>query len=78
MSGQVLEATGVMALVLYLLRRSYLPAVMGIGFWALSLAMSALYAVLERTHAAGTREIQLVAAQDELPFPGRLFAAEPV
>ena len=30
---------GVMALVLFLLRRSYLPAVMGIGFWALSLAI---------------------------------------
>ncbi|THF86524.1 pyridoxal kinase [Deinococcus sp. KSM4-11] len=45
---------------------------------ALSLAMSALYAVLERTHAAGTREIQLVAAQDDLVGPPQLFAAEPL
>ncbi|MFC3832779.1 MULTISPECIES: pyridoxal kinase PdxY [Deinococcus] len=45
---------------------------------ALSLAMSALYAVLERTHAAGTREIQLIAAQDQLAAPTRVFAAEPV
>jgi len=40
--------------------------------------MSALYALLERTHAAGTREIQLIAAQDEYVLPGRVFAAEPV
>ena len=40
--------------------------------------MSALYAVLERTHAAGTREIQLIAAQDQLAAPTRVFAAEPV
>lgn len=45
---------------------------------ALSLAMSALYAVLERTHAAGTREIQLVAAQDEFEQPRRVYPAEPV
>lgn len=45
---------------------------------ALSLAMSALYAVLERTHEAGTREIQLVAAQGELLAPGRLFPAESI
>ncbi|GHF41463.1 pyridoxal kinase PdxY [Deinococcus metalli] len=45
---------------------------------ALSLAMSALYAVLERTHAAGTREIQLIAAQDELAQPTRVFPAEPL
>ncbi|PNY81034.1 pyridoxal kinase PdxY [Deinococcus koreensis] len=45
---------------------------------ALSLAMSALYRVLERTHAAGTREIQLVAAQDDLLQPGQVFPAEPV
>ncbi|GGJ89265.1 pyridoxal kinase PdxY [Deinococcus aquiradiocola] len=45
---------------------------------ALSLSMSALYALLERTHAAGTREIQLIAAQDEYVLPGRVFAAEPV
>ena len=43
---------------------------------ALSLAMSALYAVLELTHRLGTREIQLVAAQDELARPGQVFPAE--
>ena len=47
---------GVMALVLYLLRRSYLPAVMGIGFWALSLAM---------TFVAGT----LFSTTGTLPVP---------
>ncbi|WP_027461518.1 pyridoxal kinase PdxY [Deinococcus murrayi] len=45
---------------------------------ALSLSMSALYALLERTHHAGTREIQLVAAQDEYVRPSRVFAAERV
>nr|RIY04119.1 pyridoxal kinase PdxY [Deinococcus sp. RM] len=45
---------------------------------ALSLAMSALYALLQRTHVAGTREIQLVAAQDEFLKPARLFEAQQV
>ncbi|UBV42877.1 pyridoxal kinase PdxY [Deinococcus taeanensis] len=45
---------------------------------ALSLAMSALYALLQRTHLTGTREIQLVAAQDELVKPARLFEAQQV
>ena len=45
---------------------------------ALSLAMSALYALLERTHAAGTREIQLIAAQDDYARPPQVFAAERV
>lgn len=45
---------------------------------ALSLSMSALYAVLERTHAAGTREIQLIATQDEFAQPRRVFPAEKV
>ncbi|MFC6616358.1 pyridoxal kinase PdxY [Deinococcus radiophilus] len=45
---------------------------------ALSLSMSALYALLERTHQAGTREIQLVAAQDELARPSRVFEAQAV
>ncbi|MFC6618537.1 pyridoxal kinase PdxY [Deinococcus radiophilus] len=44
----------------------------------LSLSMSALYALLERTHQAGTREIQLVAAQDELARPSRVFEAQAV
>lgn len=45
---------------------------------ALSLAMSSLYGVLELTHQLGTREIQLVAAQDELVHPTRLFNAEKI
>ena len=45
---------------------------------ALSLSMSALYALLELTHAAGTREIQLVAAQDEYKQPTRVFESEQV
>ena len=45
---------------------------------ALSLSTSALYALLELTHRAGTREIQLVAAQDEYARPGRVFGAERV
>jgi hypothetical protein len=30
------------------------------------------------TEAAGSRELNLIAAQDELVRPSRLFAAEPV
>lgn len=45
---------------------------------ALSLSMSALFGLLSRTHAAGTREIQLVAAQDEFLKPARLFEAQQV
>ncbi|OOV14167.1 pyridoxal kinase PdxY [Deinococcus sp. LM3] len=45
---------------------------------ALSLSMSALFGLLSRTHAAGTREIQLVAAQDEFVKPARLFEAQQV
>ena len=45
---------------------------------ALSLSMSALYSLLERTHLAGTREIQLVAAQDDFARPPRLFGVEHV
>ena len=45
---------------------------------ALSLAMSSLYAVLNVTHQLGTREIQLVAAQDELVQPSKVFQAEKI
>lgn len=45
---------------------------------ALSLSMSALYGVLDLTHQLGTREIQLVAAQDQLVEPVHLFPAEQV
>lgn len=42
---------------------------------ALSLATSALYGVLKRTHESGRREIELVASQDELPQPSQIFEA---
>ena len=45
---------------------------------ALTLSMSALYALLDLTHRLGTREIQLVAAQGEFERPHHLFAAERV
>ena len=48
------------------------------GDVALSLgkAASSIYAVLEQTAAMGERELQLVAAQDRLVAPARVFAAE--
>ena len=45
---------------------------------ALAAAASAIYAVLKETHARGEREIQLIAAQDELVAPRELFVAERV
>ncbi len=42
---------------------------------ALDLASSAIFAVVERTHAAGADELQLVLAQDELVSPRRRFRA---
>ena len=45
---------------------------------ALSLSMSALYALLDITHQLGTREIQLVAAQNEYAQPNHVFPAERV
>jgi pyridoxine kinase len=42
---------------------------------ALELTTSAVYAVLEATLAAGTREIQLVAAQDAIASPPERFGA---
>ncbi len=41
-------------------------------------AVSALYAVLELTHQKNTREIQLVAVQDEYARPSKGFTAEKV
>jgi pyridoxine kinase len=38
-------------------------------------AVSALYGLLELTHRLGTREIQLVAAQEEYVRPSRMFGA---
>ena len=43
---------------------------------ALSRAASAIFGVLSKTAEIGAREIQLVAAQDELVKPTRLFEAE--
>ena len=45
---------------------------------ALGKAASSIYAVLEQTAAMGERELQLVAAQDRLVAPPRLFAAEKI
>ena len=45
---------------------------------ALSLSMSALHALLTLTHEAGSREIQLIAAQDEYGQPSRVFEAQRV
>jgi pyridoxine kinase len=43
---------------------------------ALSRAASGIFGVLAQTAEAGSREIQLVAAQDEIVNPSRLFEAE--
>jgi pyridoxine kinase len=43
---------------------------------ALARAASSIFGVLAKTAAAGAREIQLVAAQDELVNPSRLFEVE--
>ena len=45
---------------------------------ALSQAASSVFAVVTATEAAGSRELALIGAQDELVRPSRLFAAEPV
>ena len=45
---------------------------------ALGHAASAIFAVIAATQAAGTRELQLIAAQDQLVVPARTFAVEPV
>jgi pyridoxine kinase len=45
---------------------------------ALSHAASAVFGVLKRTEEAGSREILLVGAQDELASPSRTFACETV
>ncbi|MFQ6017949.1 MAG: pyridoxal kinase PdxY, partial [Kiloniellaceae bacterium] len=43
---------------------------------ALATAAAAIFAVVAATQAAGTRELQLIAAQDELVRPARRFKAE--
>ena len=45
---------------------------------ALSRAASSVHAVVKATLAAGSRELSLIAAQDELTRPSQLFAAEAV
>jgi pyridoxine kinase len=45
---------------------------------SLGKAAASIYAVLEQTAAMGERELQLVAAQDRLVAPRRLFAAEKI
>jgi pyridoxine kinase len=45
---------------------------------ALSRAASSVHAVVKATLAAGSRELSLIAAQDELIRPSQLFAAEAV
>jgi pyridoxine kinase len=45
---------------------------------ALSMAVSSLFGVLERTQKAGGRELALVAAQDEIVLPTRFFPPLPV
>jgi pyridoxine kinase len=44
---------------------------------ALSAAVSSVYGLLRRTAEAGSREILLVAAQEEFVTPSRVFVAEP-
>jgi pyridoxine kinase len=45
---------------------------------ALGATASSIFAILEATHRAGQRELQLVAAQDELVAPRRQFLAQRV
>jgi pyridoxine kinase len=45
---------------------------------ALSRAGSAIFGVLAKTAGAGAREIQLIAAQQEIVEPSRLFEAEAI
>lgn len=54
-----------------------------LGYWlragtldaALSHAVSAMYALVEATYRAGSRELELIAAQDQLLTPAATFAA---
>ena len=45
---------------------------------ALERAVSAMYAIVEATYRAGARELRLVATQDQMRAPERLFRAERV
>ena len=43
--------------------------------FALSHTISAIFAIFEKTWRAGTRELQLIAAQDEIVAPSQRFSA---
>ena len=45
---------------------------------ALEGAAAGVFAVIAATHEAGTRELQLIAAQDEIVAPKRRFSAEQI
>ena len=45
---------------------------------ALSRATSSVHAIVKATLASGSRELSLIAAQDEFTRPSQLFAAEAV
>jgi pyridoxine kinase len=45
---------------------------------ALSLTISSVHAVVKATLDSGSRELSLIAAQDEFTNPSQLFAAEAV
>jgi pyridoxine kinase len=45
---------------------------------ALARAASSIFGILKRTSEAGSREILLIEAQDEIAAPTRLFAVEPL
>ena len=45
---------------------------------ALEGAAAAIFAVIQATEQAGTRELQFVAAQDDIARPSRVFRAEKV
>ncbi len=45
---------------------------------ALARAASSVFGILSRTVEAGTREIQLIAAQDEIVSPSRMFEPETI
>ena len=64
------DAVAALFLVHYLRTRSAAEA--------LAAAASSVYGLLRRTVEAGSREIVLVAAQDEVVCPSRVFRAEPV
>ena len=45
---------------------------------ALATTADSVFAIIEATHAAGTRELQLIAAQDAIAHPSGRFEARPI